>query len=95
MAKGKFTIDITKPIPEWGLSEAVSTAVPIAVSGAEIKSTRSISEAMHNKIRAKIDLGTIKQARSFMTSSKTGKHSKTVFKVGNRARTAVLFRKAK
>jgi hypothetical protein len=93
MAKGRFIIDVTKPIPEWGLSEEMSTAVPIAVSGAEIKSTRDISSGMQKRIRAKIDKDTLREACRFIVSSKTGKHSGSVFKIGNRARTKVLFKK--
>ena len=93
MAKSKFLIDVTKPIPEWGLSEEMSTAVPIAVSGAEIKSTRDISSGMQKRIRANIDASILREARNFMTDSKSGKHSGTVFKLGNHARSRVLFKK--
>ena len=93
MAKGKFLIDVTKPIPEWGLSEEMSTAVPIAVTGAEIKSTRDISSGMQKKITEALDPNTLREARGFVTFSKKGKHSKAVFKLGNRARSSVLFKK--
>lgn len=93
MAKRKILIDVTKPIPEWGLSEEVSTAVPIVVSGTEIKSTRDISSGMEKRIRAKIDMNTLREAHGFITSSKKGKHSGSVFKLGNRARATVLFKK--
>lgn len=69
MAKTKFFIDLSKPIPEWGLSEAISTAVPIAVSGVEIKSTRHISSGMQMSILNKIDAKTLKEARNSVATA--------------------------
>lgn len=95
MAKAKFFIDLTKPIPEWGLSEAMSTAVPIATSGVEIKSTRGISSGMHTSIRTKIDAETLKKARTFVVNAKKGT-VKIAFKSRNRAsRSVVLARKVR
>lgn len=96
MAKAKFFLDLTKPIPEWGLPEAMSTAVPIAASGVEIKSTRRISSGMHTSIRTKIDADTLKRARTFVVNAKKGTVTPT-FKSRNRASRSVVFlaRKAK
>jgi hypothetical protein len=50
----KFVVDLNRPLPEWGVSQTISAAVPIAVSGAEIKSTRNASLGMHTVLRARI-----------------------------------------
>jgi hypothetical protein len=96
MAKRKYIVDLTKPIPEWGLSEAISTAVPRAASGIEIKSTRDISSGMHTTIRAKIDKDILRKAHARVVDAKKGT-AKTVFRAGNRIpRTSVfLTRKGK
>ena len=50
-------------LPEWGVAPAVSTAVPMAVSGTEVKSTRDVSEAMHNLLLSRRDVKAFQQVR--------------------------------
>ncbi|HLJ86152.1 MAG TPA: hypothetical protein VKZ53_04975 [Candidatus Angelobacter sp.] len=92
MAKDKPFIDVTRPIPEWGLSEEMSRAVPMAGSGVEIKSTRDISSSMRNRIRAAIDVGTLREAHKLVADSKEGKHSGTIFTSNKVLRSEVLFK---
>jgi hypothetical protein len=42
-------------IPEWGVSPRISTAVPIAASGTEVKSTRIVSESVNALLRAQVN----------------------------------------
>jgi len=57
-------------LPEWGVAPAVSTAVPIAVSGTEVKSTRDVSEAMHNLLLSRRDVNAFRQVRRIISGSK-------------------------
>lgn len=52
--QSKFVV-VNGRIPEWGVSPLVSTAVPIAASGTEIKSTRGVSESMYTVLRARLN----------------------------------------
>lgn len=83
MAKRKQVrvIDVSKPIPEWGLSEVVSRAVPIVVSGPEIRSTRDISRGIQMELHKHFE-GTdvLRQARNLVATAKRKRRSKAVFR---------------
>jgi hypothetical protein len=57
-------------LPEWGVAPAVSTAVPIAASGTEVKSTRDVSEAMHNLLLSRRDVNAFHQVRRIISGFK-------------------------
>lgn len=90
MSKRSKLLKVTDDfLPEWGVAPAVSTAVPIAVSGTEVKSTRDVSEAMHNLLLSRRDMNAFRQVRRIISGSKArnaaafagfqlnGKNSKT------------------
>jgi hypothetical protein len=54
MAKQTKYIFGQRKIPEWGVSPVISTAVPIAASGAEIKSTRVASQGIFNVLTSRV-----------------------------------------
>lgn len=60
----------SEPVPEWGLAPAVSTAVPIAPSGIEIKSTRDASDAMYTILRSRVDKDAVASLRKFVARAK-------------------------
>lgn len=51
MSKTIKHIFIHHAIPEWGVTPSVSSAAPIAASGAEIKSTKDVSNGMYTVLR--------------------------------------------
>lgn len=91
MAKdSKFLIDLDEPLPEWGVSPKVSKAVPIAASGAEIRSTRGVSEAIHrvllSKVSSKVTPAAMVEFRNVLSNAKKQKGADTfVFKQTRRA----------
>jgi hypothetical protein len=87
MSKSKRYLVWHEVVPEWGLSPYVSTAVPIAVSGAEIKSTKDASEAMYTVLRSKADKGLIAEIRKLARGqkSKQSYHPANFFASGGRA----------
>lgn len=70
-------IRIVEEIPEWGISPTVSIAVPIVASGAQIRSTRPVSDAMNTVLRASIDKDLIERARKVVARAKQEKSKKT------------------
>ncbi|HEY3771267.1 MAG TPA: hypothetical protein VGN44_21520 [Candidatus Angelobacter sp.] len=83
-------------LPEWGVSPGISTAVPITVSGTEIKSTRDVSEAMHNLLLSRRDVAAVNQVRRVISDSRSRNIlDATVFQLNGRKNKAKVSAKAK
>jgi hypothetical protein len=88
--KTVLTIESRKRVPEWGISDTVSTAVPLVASGAEFKSTRDVGEAMSKVLRSKLDSKALSQVKKF---AKKERSSGIFFKTARRRANAMIARK--
>jgi hypothetical protein len=89
MPKTTKRIVMIDRLPEWGISRDVSTAVPIAASGAEIKSMRGASNAMYEVLRSRVQSAEIareelKILRTAISKAKTGDDLKLSFRLGSK-----------
>lgn len=91
MAKLSKYVFVNGRISEWGVSPRISTAVPIAASGTESKSTQWVSKSMNGLLRSRIDelkkdekvfeKSEVKKLRTIVQNAKLGPVSGTFFKV--------------
>lgn len=88
----KYLLDVEskKRVPEWGISELVSTAVPLVASGAEFKSTRDVGEAMSRVLRSKLDANALSQVKKF---AKKQRSSGSFFKTARRKAATIITRR--
>jgi|SRR5712671_7485742 len=66
-------------IPEWGVAPSLSTAVPIVVSGAQVKSTKDVSNGMYSVLRHKVSPNLVDEVRKLIAKTKREKDKNTYF----------------